>query len=66
MICADFLAGANLENGNPEVLLSSLLRCFQFLPAAQQRRFLEQLRAADARRPSAQSSELLETREGAA
>jgi len=43
MICADFLAGANLENGNPEILLSSLLRYFRFLPAAQQRRFLEQL-----------------------
>jgi hypothetical protein len=23
MICADFLAGANLENGNPELLLHS-------------------------------------------
>ena len=22
MICADFLAGANLDNGNPEILLS--------------------------------------------
>jgi hypothetical protein len=26
MIRADFLAGANLENGNPEVLLMSLRR----------------------------------------
>jgi hypothetical protein len=46
MICADFLAGANLENGNPEVLLCSLLRFFRFLPVEHQRRFLEQLRVA--------------------
>jgi len=26
MICADFLAGANLENGNPEILLQSITR----------------------------------------
>ena len=24
MICADFLAGANLDNGNPEILLQSI------------------------------------------
>ena len=46
MICADFLAGASLENGNPEVLLSSLIRCFRFLPLEQQRQFLEQSTAA--------------------
>jgi hypothetical protein len=46
MICADFLAGANLENGNSEVLLTSLLRCFHFLSAEQQRRFLEHLQVA--------------------
>jgi hypothetical protein len=40
MICADFLAGANLENGNPEILLSSMVRCFEFLPEAQQQQFL--------------------------
>jgi hypothetical protein len=44
MICADFLAGANLENGNPELLLLSLLRFFRFLSPAHQRRFLEQLK----------------------
>jgi hypothetical protein len=33
MICADFLAGANLDNENPEVLLQSALRFFKFLPA---------------------------------
>jgi hypothetical protein len=32
MICADFLAGANLENENPDVLLQSALRFFKFLP----------------------------------
>src|SRR5207302_4329204 len=32
MICADFLAGANLENGDPEGLLRSGCRLFQFLP----------------------------------
>ena len=41
MICADFLAGANLENGDPDVLLTSLLRFFRFLPLGHQRRFLE-------------------------
>lgn len=29
---ADFLAGANLENGNSHVLLQSILRFFKFLP----------------------------------
>jgi hypothetical protein len=32
MICADFLAGANLENKNPGILLQSALRFFKFLP----------------------------------
>jgi hypothetical protein len=32
MICADFLAGANLDNGNPEVLPQSIVRLFKFLP----------------------------------
>jgi hypothetical protein len=40
MICADFLAGANLENENPEVLLQSALRFFKFLPGEEQRTFL--------------------------
>jgi hypothetical protein len=35
MICADFLAGVNLDNGNPEVLLQSISRFFKFLPAEQ-------------------------------
>jgi hypothetical protein len=41
MICADFLAGANLENGNPEVLLQSMTRLFKFLPGEQRRAFVE-------------------------
>ena len=41
MICADFLAGANLENGNSEVLLQAVRRFFKFLPQSQQHAFLE-------------------------
>ncbi len=40
MICADFLAGANLENENPEILLQSALRFFKFLSAEEKRTFL--------------------------
>jgi len=43
MICADFLAGANLDNGNPEMLLYSMTRFFRFLPGEQQQAFLENL-----------------------
>ena len=46
MICADFLAGANLENNNPKALLLSLNRLIEFLPRAQKVEFLEQLRTA--------------------
>ena len=42
MICADFLAGANLENQNPEALLQSVARVFKFLPQSQRQVFLEQ------------------------
>ena len=44
MICADFLAGAHLDNGNPEILLNSISRYYKFLPRQQQRAFLENLR----------------------
>jgi hypothetical protein len=44
MICADFLAGANLENGNPDVLLMSLERSFSFLSPTQQQLFLDKMR----------------------
>ena len=42
MICADFLAGASLESGNPDVLLQSVARVFKFLPSPQRQAFLEQ------------------------
>ncbi len=44
MICADFLAGANLESGNADVLLMSMRRFFGFLPAVQQQQFLREVR----------------------
>src|SRR5512133_1356080 len=40
MICADFLAGANLENGTPNILLRSIEAFFKFLPTEQQNVFL--------------------------
>jgi len=40
MICADFLAGANLDNGDPETLLFSMTRFFKFLPGQQKEAFL--------------------------
>jgi hypothetical protein len=43
MICADFLAGANLDNGDPETLLFSMTRFFRFLPHQQQQAFLQQI-----------------------
>ena len=45
MICADFLAGANLEKGNSEVLLQSVVRFFKFLPGQERQAFLEQAAA---------------------
>jgi hypothetical protein len=44
MICADFLAGANLDNGNSDVLLMSLRRSFGLLSAPQQQQFLTEVR----------------------
>ncbi len=43
MICADFLAGANLDSGQPNVLLSSIARLFQFLPGEQRQAFIGQI-----------------------
>ena len=44
MICADFLAGAHAENGDPsKVLLCSMLRLFRFLPAAHKDEFLSEV-----------------------
>jgi len=43
MICADFLAGANLDNGNPGMLLQSISRFFKFLPGEQRQAFVAQI-----------------------
>jgi hypothetical protein len=43
MICADFLAGANLENDDPTVLLQSISRFFKFLPGDQRQAFLDEV-----------------------
>jgi hypothetical protein len=45
MICADFLAGANLEDGNSQVLLQSMLRFFKFLPGEDRKAFLDHFTA---------------------
>jgi len=44
MICADFLAGANLDHGSPEMLLYSITRFFKFLTDEQKQAFLEHVR----------------------
>jgi hypothetical protein len=41
MICADFLAGANLDNGDPKILLRSICRFFTFLPDEERQAFLQ-------------------------
>lgn len=46
MICADFLAGANLENGDPELLLFALRRFARFLTQGQKQLFSQELEAA--------------------
>src|SRR5215467_544808 len=43
MICADFLAGAHLDNENPEILLHSLRRYYRFLPEPHKEEFLADL-----------------------
>jgi len=43
MISADFLAGANLDNGDPETLLFSMSRSFRVLPEEQKQAFLDNL-----------------------
>src|SRR6266581_5018965 len=48
MICADFLAGANVDGANPEVLLWSVLRLFKLLPGQQQQRLFTELQQAAA------------------
>ena len=46
MICADFLAGANLEGGDAGALLLALDRLFKLLPQPQREQFLDRLRRA--------------------
>ena len=46
MICADFLAGANLDNGDPEMLLFSMKRFFRFLSNGQKHEFLKSINEA--------------------
>src|SRR5205814_8006924 len=41
MICADFLAGANLDSRDPETLLFSMTRFFKFLPGEQRQAFAQ-------------------------
>jgi hypothetical protein len=43
MICADFLAGANLDNPTPDKLLQSMTILFKFLPHEQKHAFLSQV-----------------------
>jgi hypothetical protein len=43
MICADFLAGVNLDSGDPDVLLQSMTRFFKFLPEELKQTFLGNL-----------------------
>jgi hypothetical protein len=46
MICADFLAGANLEGGDATSLLIALDRLFRLLPPPQKQEFLNGLQKA--------------------
>lgn len=43
MICADFLAGANLDHGDSDTLLFSMTRFFNFLSGEQRQAFLARL-----------------------
>ena len=43
MICADFLAGAHMDGSDPDVLLQSISRYYQFLPTQQQEVFLSKV-----------------------
>ncbi len=44
MICADFLAGANLQDGNPDALVLSLHRLYRLMPHEKQHEFLEEIK----------------------
>jgi hypothetical protein len=44
MICADFLAGANLDTADCDALTLSLDRLFEFLPQLKKKEFLDNTR----------------------
>ncbi len=46
MICADFVAGASLENGDPGIMVYSLCRLFDLLPPPQRNEFLDKVKLA--------------------
>ena len=52
MICADFLAGAHLESGDPCALLLALERLFKLLPSPQKQEFLEGLKELHVQTPA--------------
>jgi hypothetical protein len=43
MICADFLAGANLDSGNSETVLLSMKRFFGFRSEPQKQELLQSI-----------------------
>jgi hypothetical protein len=43
MICADFLAGASLDCGDPSMLLQSMSRFFKLLTGEQRQAFLREV-----------------------
>jgi len=43
MICADFLAGANMDGANPEAFVFSLFRLYKLLSREQQDQFLQEI-----------------------
>jgi len=46
MICPDFLAGVNLENGTSKSMLLALSRLFSLLPQPEKAEFLAEVRTA--------------------
>jgi hypothetical protein len=46
MICADFIAGAHLDGGDPDVLFQSISRYYKFLPSPQREAFLAEVTGA--------------------
>jgi len=46
MICADFLAGVEVENANPNSLLHLVIRLFRLLPSEQKQLLTQSMGAA--------------------